>query len=66
MAFSIVVEARDDDLERMIRAIAEQRQERRDVYFVFAEVKGVDADDGAPEAGDDAWGFVNTGIHVRA
>jgi len=65
-AFTVVVEARDNDLEGVVRAVAEERQEGRDVDLVLAEIEGVDADDGAPEAGDDAWGFVNTGIHVRA
>jgi len=39
----------------VVRTVAEEWQEGRDVYFVFAQVKGVDADDGTPEAGDDAW-----------
>jgi len=50
----------------VIRAVAEEGQERRDVYLVFAKVEGVDADDGAPEAGDDAWGLVSIGKSVRA
>jgi len=48
----------------VVHAVTEKRQERRDIDFVLAEVEGVDADNGAPEARDDACVDVSTARKV--
>lgn len=54
MPGAVVAEACDADLEGVRITVEEEGEKGGYVYFVFAEVKSVDTDNGAPETGNDA------------
>lgn len=51
----IVIKAYDANLEDIRITVEKEKKEKGYIYFVFAEIKGVDTDNKTPKTGNDTF-----------